>query len=200
MKAKVFASVVSLLFNPALFFLIIPFFVVYKETASGFYALKWVFFSSLFIFLGVLYFLVGRIRGTFSDFDISKKEERKPFYFFAWFLAVIYLLTAVFLKGIFFPLSIVAIGIVLGLMVFEFVNNRVKASVHVGTACAFVITVGILYGNSVFSLIFWIVPLIAWSRLELKRHSLGEAVIGGMLGTVLTLVTFFIGRQFSYLL
>lgn len=195
MNMKVLASAVSLLFNPGLFFLIIPFFVVYKETASGLYALKWVIFSSLFIFLGIIYFLIGIIRGTFSDFDLTKKEERKSFYFFAWFLAVIYLLIAIFFKGIFFPLSIFAIGVIIGLLVFEFVNAYIKASIHVGAASTFVVIISLLYGSFGFWGTFWIVPIVAWSRITLKKHTPKEVLIGAMLGSGLSFVIFLLGEQ-----
>lgn len=192
---KIFAQALSLLFNPALFFLVIPFFVVYRQTASGLYAFKWLLFSALFVFLGFLYFVIGRIRGTFSDFDLTKREERKPFYFFAWFLSVTYLLAALFFKGIYFPLSIVAIGIVGGLMLFEFINKYIKASVHVGTACAFVVTMSFLYGSKAFWTTFWIIPLVMWSRVVLRRHTLGEALMGATIGLTISFITFIVGRQ-----
>ncbi|MDO8657514.1 MAG: hypothetical protein Q7K55_02140 [Candidatus Levybacteria bacterium] len=190
-----FARFISLIFNPTVFFLIMPFMVVYRQTQSGAYALKWQIFSFLFLFLGVFLFLIGRLKGAFSDEDVSKREERYRLYIMAYFLAFIYLMVSIFFKGISFPLSIISFGIIIGILIFNLVNYRIKASIHMGVACAFVITTGVLYGW-VFSLVtLWIIPLVFWARIISKKHSIREAITGGILGIVITLITGLIGKQ-----
>lgn len=193
---KIVAELISFLFNPILFLFIMPFMVVYRQTTDGLYATKWFLFTAIFTVLGILLFLIGRVRGTFSDFNLSKKKERRIVYTLAWFLSLSYLFIAILFKGIFFPLSIAAIGIVLGLLVFEVVTYKVKASIHVGAACAFVVSFGLLYGASIFFITVWTLPLVAWSRLYLKRHTLKEIVAGAFLGSAITLLTFYFGKQF----
>lgn len=190
-----FAKIISFIFSPPLFFLLMPFFIVYRQTHSGSYALKWQIFSFLFLFTAGVLFLVGRIKGTFSDEDVSKKEERYRLYIMLSFLAFIYFLASIFLKGIFFPLSIVAFGIMTGILVFNFANFFIKASIHIGVATAFVLTIGILYGWSYSLLILWIVPLVAWARVVTKRHTIKEIIAGAFLGSSITLATFLIGKQ-----
>lgn len=192
---KLFAEYVSFFFHPVLFALLMPFLITYRITGSGFYALKWAIFSSFFIFVGIILIFLERIRGIFSDFDITKKEERFEFFLLLLILAFFYLLAAIFFKGLLFPLSIVSLGILLGIVIFVIVNSFLKASIHVATACAFVISIAILYGDRAFWLSFWVVPLIVWARLILKRHTLSEAVIGGFLGILITLITVFLGKH-----
>lgn len=191
-----FAKFVSLLFNPIVFFLIMPFLVVYRQTQSGTYALKWQIFSSIFLFLGLVLFIIGRIKGAFSDEDVSKREERYKFYILLYILGFAYFLIAIFLKGVFFPLSIITFGIILGILVFNFVNRFIKASIHVAVSVAFVITIGFLYGWIYLLLTLWIVPLIFWARIVSKRHTVKEAIIGAILGLIITLATVLIGKVF----
>ena len=187
---KILAEIVSLLFHPVLFFLIMPFIVVYKKTEDGMYALKWEMFSIVFIFAVFAYFLWERKKGIISDFDISKREERKKFYIFLLFLTCLYLLVPLLYKGLVFPMTIIAFGIIFGIAIFATVNYFVKASVHMAIACAYVITITSFYGLYGFLFSFFIIPLIAWSRLLLKRHTVKEIIIGGFLGSMVTLCTF----------
>lgn len=191
-----FAKLLSYFFNPIIFFLLMLYLVVYKQTSSSMYALKWGIFSAAFVVFGLLLVIIGKRRGTFSDFDLSNREERSKFYLLLWPLLICYLVVAVFFKGIFFSLSIITVGIVVGLMIYEIVNARIKASVHVGVVTAFVITLGVLYGSIPFLLTFWILPLVAWSRLILKRHTIQEVLAGTILGSIITVVTILIARLF----
>lgn len=191
---KLFAKFLSYLFHPILFFLIMPFFVVYRQTESSLYAIKWMVFSSVFILFGVMAILFETLKGDFSDFDISQKEQRMKFYMIMFIIGFVYLFAALYFKGIFFPLSIISLGIALGLIIFAFVSHYIKASIHVAVASAFVATIALLYKNGSIIEIGLIVPLIAWARIILKRHTLFEVFIGGLLGIVITLITFFLGK------
>ncbi len=188
------AQLLSFLFNPAMFFFLMPYFIVYRETASTISAIKWEVFSFTFLFVGAMLLLLGRWKKIFSDFDLSKREERAKFYLLLWFLAFSYLFGAVFFRGIFFDLSVISIGIIVGVILFTIINYYVKASIHVAVACAFVITVSVLYGNNGLIATIWIVPLISWARLVLKRHTVLEVTIGGLLGILITFLTFLIRR------
>ncbi len=188
------AQLISFLLNPVFFLSIIPFFVVYKYTGNPLYALKWEAFSFAFIVFGLLLLLFGRWRQIFSDFDLSKREERSRFYVILLLLAFSYFSTSLFFKGIFFPLSVVSLGMVLGVLAFTLVNNYVKASIHAASSMAFIVTIGILYDLEFIMWSFWMIPLVGWSRLHLKRHTLAEVVTGSVLGLSITLVTFLIGK------
>lgn len=189
MNKILFAKLLSYIFNPIFFFLLMPYLIVYKQTNNNLYALKWEFFSAAFVIFGLLVIIIGKKKGTFSDFDLSNREERSKFYLLLWPLLITYVIASIFFRGIFFPLSIIAVGIVIGLLFYESVNRKIKASIHVGIATAFVITLGVLFGWTIFFESFWIVPLVSWSRIILKRHTIQEILAGGFLGALITGIT-----------
>ncbi len=117
-----FAKFISLVFHPVVLLLMLPYLVIYRQTASEMYALKWVVFSASFLLIGITLFLVERLRGVFSDSDISHQKERPKFYAIALILAFIYFTISILFKGIFFPISIIAFGIIIGLFFFYIFN------------------------------------------------------------------------------
>ncbi len=186
-----FARLVSYLLHPGLLLILMPYLIVYRETYNSFYAFKWLTFSSLFtlVIFGIL--IIGQRRGIFSDADISIREQRYRFYLFGFCLALIYLATAVYFKGILFSISIAAIGSVVGIAASALINYfYIKDSIHMAVLCAFVITLGILYGPVIFALLVWTIPLMAWSRITLKRHTISEVIVGSILGSITTILTF----------
>ena len=195
MNKILLARIISGLFNPILFFFLMPYIVVYHQTADMPSSIKWGIFSSLFISIGLVLLLVGRLRGVFSDRDLSIKEEREEFYLIALILSLSYLMFSAFFKGFFFHFSIVSLGIFLGILVFTFINLYTKASIHIAAACGFVLTISIFYGLQVFIALFWVIPLVAWSRIKLHMHTPKEILIGGLLGSLITLLTFIIAKQ-----
>jgi uncharacterized membrane protein YidH (DUF202 family) len=193
MKQKL-AQITSLLFHPLVFAILGPFLVIYHRSTDVSYGIKWTLFSLFFILCGLLLLFLLRPRDLLTDFDISKREKRPLFYSISLFFAVMYFITAVYLKTIFFPMSIVALGIVIGVAVFEIANIFLKVSIHVAVSCAFVITVGLLYGMLPFLSVMWIPFTIIWSRLLLKKHTRAEVIGGAAIGCTITLITFAIAE------
>ncbi|QQG41055.1 MAG: hypothetical protein HYV37_01885 [Candidatus Levyibacteriota bacterium] len=191
---KYFAEIISFIFHPVIFFLIMPILIVSRYSQNSMSVLKWEAFSALFVAIAVTIVLIGRRRGIFSDCDLSKKEERYEFYFLILIFGVIYIAVSLFFKGIFYPMSIIAVGIVFGIGIFDFLNRFVKTSNHVAVASAFTTAIFILYGVYSFLIVSWIVPLLAWARLRLRKHTINEAIIGVILGIGIALLTFFVGR------
>lgn len=193
MKEKA-AKIFSIAFHPLVFTTLIPFLITYRDGASFFYGAKWMLFSLMFIFAALLVFFFLQPVQFLTDFDISKKEKRPVFYTTALLFAVLYFSVALLFKGIFFPLSIVALGIIIGIAIFELANFYLKVSIHCGIATGFVITIGILYGFIPFLLFCWIPFAVAWSRLSLKKHSKQEIIAGSILGAIVVLLTFALGK------
>lgn len=191
-----FAKIVSIIFHPAILILLLPFLIVYRQTENSLYAVKWQMFSSLFVFLAGFLVLLGERRGIFSDSDLSKRKERGRFYVMVIVLLTFYILIVVLLKGLLIAPVFIGFGALFGVLIFTMLNHFFKISVHTGASCAFVITVGILYGINAFFAVIWILPLIIWARLKLKEHTLWEAVSGATLGGLITIVTYFIGKSF----
>lgn len=195
---KTLAEIFSILFHPVLLCFFLPFLVIYRQTQDGIYALKWQLFSSFFIFLTLGIFFIGKVIGYVSDFDFSNREDRYKFYGIVLPLGCLYLILAYIIKGIFFPLSFITFGILLGTLVFALCNFFTKVSIHTGVACAYVITLWILFGSNTLYISIWIIPFITWARIYLKKHTIKEAILGGFLGCGITMLTFFFAGFFFH--
>ncbi|WP_373496874.1 hypothetical protein [Aquiflexum sp.] len=129
-------------------------------------------------------------KGTYTNFDVSDQQQRKGFYPFAITLFIVLLLVFWVFD---FPKEVISKSLLFFAMVLlmALINLRLKASMHAGIA--FYIAV------SVFSIGLWpgiillvLALLISWSRLEMKRHSLFELIVGGFLGFVFGWLSLFV--------
>ena len=194
MKHKL-AKITSVVFHPVLFILLIPFLVVYHGTADFWYGSKWVIFVCFFLFATLFVFFLLQPVEFLTDFDISNRQKRPVFYTVGLLAAILFFLAAIYFKGIFFPLTIVSLGIILGIIIFELANFYLKVSIHNAIVTAFSITAGILFGFWAFLIFAWLPVIMIWSRVTLKKHTLLEAITGCILGGVVTMLTFAIAEM-----
>ena len=189
---KNLARLISFLSSPFVLLLPTPFILVFKETGNITYSLKWTFFSYIFLFSVVVFVLLGMLVGFFSDYDVSKKEERPKLFAFGGIVTFLYFGSLIILNG---PkvLYLVVFGIILGVFTISIVNNWIKASIHTATVCAFTLSLVILFGY-VFIPALLLIPAMAWARVKIKKHTLQEALVGGFLGLILTIIVYIIGR------
>ncbi|MBI2614047.1 MAG: hypothetical protein HYW62_04725 [Candidatus Levybacteria bacterium] len=189
-----FAKAVSFFLGPIFILLPIPFILVAKFTKDYSYALKWTVFSYAFILAVAVFVIIGVLLGVFSNFDVSKREQRPILFSFCAFAAFCYVLSLYILDG---P-KILFIGffaIILGLIAIIIINKWVKASIHVATATSVLLFIGIVYKGYYF-LFLSLIPLLAWARIKTKEHTPMETVIGSILGIVITLIVYVVSKQF----
>lgn len=189
-----FATAISVILSPIFTLFLIPFILVAKLSQDYSHALKWAIFSYAFVLVVILFIAAGVMLGVFSNFDVSKREQRPLLFSFTAFVIFCYLLSLIILHA---PkiLFLVVFALIFGLTVFIIVNKWVKASIHVATATAVFLLTGILYKGYFFLLLF-LVPLLAWSRIRTKKHSLRETIVGSALGIMITLIVYLITKQF----
>lgn len=188
------AKAISFFLGPVFTLLPIPFILVARFNQDYYYALKWTVFSYAFMLVVALFVVVGVMLGIFSNFDVSKREQRPLLFSFSAFVALCYFLFLLVLDG---PkvLFIVLFAIIFGLIVLVIVNRWVKASIHLATATAVFLFIEVIYGGYSFLLLF-LIPVLAWARIKTKEHTLSETIIGCILGALLTLIVYTISRQF----
>jgi membrane-associated phospholipid phosphatase len=188
-----FAKAISFFLGPVFILLPIPFILVARFT-QDYSALKWTVFSYAFILAVAVFVIMGVLLGVFSNFDVSKREQRPLLFSFSAFVMFCYLLSLYILDG---PkvLFIAFFAILLGLAVIVVVNKWIKASIHMASATSVLLFIGIIYRGNFFLLLF-LIPLLAWSRVKLKEHTPMETLIGTILGLVITLVVYFVSKQF----
>jgi len=189
-----FAKAVSFFLGPVFVILPVPFILVSKFTQDYYYALKWTIFSYAFILAVALFIIIGVLLGVFSNFDVSKREQRPLLFSFSAFAMFCYLVSLIILGG---PkiLFLALFAIVLGLITIVVVNRWIKASIHVATATSVILLIGIIY-KGYFFILFALVPLLAWSRVKTKEHTVLETIIGSVLGVALILIVYTISKQY----
>lgn len=189
-----FAKAVSFFLGPVFILFPIPYILVERFTQDHFYALKWTIFSYAFILAVAVFVIIGVALKVFSNFDVSKREQRPLLFFFSAFAIFCYLLSLYILDG---PkiLFIAIFAIILGLIAIIVVNKWIKASIHMATATSVLLFIGIVY-KGYFFLLLILLPLLAWSRVKTKEHTPLETLIGSVLGIVITLVVYIVSKQF----
>lgn len=183
------ARVISFLSNPVFIAVPLLFLLVYHETNSLDYAWKWMIFSMMFVVMVGAFVLYEVRRRIFTDFDVSRKEQRPLFFVFVTFISLLYLMGLFILEG---PVVLyLAVGSILGsALILGMVSQRIKVSLHVATLSAFLTVLVILYGGGYFFLLLLVIPLVAWSRIRIKRHTFPEVITGCCLGIMLTLIVY----------
>ena len=81
----------------------------------------------------------------------------------------------------------VAATIVIGVLVAGVLNRRWRLSNHVSAASGGVVMLAMLYGPQ-FLVLYAIPLLLAWARVQCKRHSTWEVLVGGLVGSVVAIV------------
>lgn len=156
---------------------------IYVGTTNG-----WLWISG---FIGTMLaaptlFVVWMVKtGQAVDFHLPNREERIQPLCFTVLVTLISCLAAWRLGASEFILLIGYINIVQSIIVL-LITLRWKISVHCTAAAMFTMLFLYLYG-SVALLVAPIVPIIAWSRLHLRRHTLNQSIGGALLGFAIVL-------------
>ena len=191
MKINKFAKIISYIFDgsyisiPAYFIVNLFMLQTYREIIL--WTALCIVFGSLipFIFILILY-----KKKKINDLHVPKREERiKPTlvtlvsYMLGFFVFYI-LRSPVYLRAIFF-------GSFLTVIVLVLITYFWKISFHTSWITFFCITYYIIFGKWAILLTVCI-PLIAWARVKIKRHSLAQVIAG----SAVTVITAFFGFSF----
>jgi len=188
-----FASLISRLFDPMIGFFLLFGIAAYRSGVFG-----WDLISLMITFLAIvilppavlLFFAVKTKR--ISNWDISNRRQR------VWALLVYGLLLFgdyFFMQSIFTPLmKQLFVFFLYFYFVFFLITLRYKISGHMMMGTLIILFYISWYGW-ILAPLFLIIPLLGWSRLVLKRHTLGEVITGSLYAVVI----FFIATQFGLL-
>jgi membrane-associated phospholipid phosphatase len=166
------SKAISTITHPVLIFPILTFIYFDWSDLSTFF----VVFSFSFL-TPFIYFLYLYRTKQVSNFDISQRKQRNKLYYatlFGLILSAIYLnkfgseaVFKEFLKLIFIASTLI------------FMNYRVKVSIHV--ALITILSFSLYKDFNSHYLIFALIPLVAYSRIKLKRHKLIEVILGAVI-------------------
>jgi len=185
------ANLTSNTLNPFLVSIVLILLLSFKSTSSAFDAAKWSLISVIIIILPVLLVIIYLVRNQKleSPFVIARRQRTK-----------IYLLAGACagIACIIFPLlgapKELMAAFVAGLsalIVFMCINLSWKISIHTAFVTASVTVLIILYGAIAATTVV-LVPLTAWSRIELNHHSLAQVTAGALLATLIVVVVFYL--------
>ena len=191
MMTKRIAKLTSNIFNPFLIGLVIILLVSVEVTISVFDAIKWslvlILLSILPIFIFTVYLVRhNRLDGIFASTRHQRIRIYAP-------MAILASVSCIILFALQAPLMLLSLSIagLAGTVVFMCINHWRKISLHTAFITAMVTILFILYGFVAMASIV-LIPLVAWSRIELGHHSLAQIVTGALLGNTILVTVFFL--------
>jgi PAP2 superfamily len=188
------AEIISFVLNPIFLLVLLPSFILYRAPEDMELAMVWTLYTLAFLVLISCFLWYGVHKKFFTDFDVSKKEQRPLLFFVSFILLAIYLGGILLFSG---PsiLAVTAVCLLVGLIFVSVLNTKIKASMHLATLSAMVVPyVVVNKGWSV--LLLSLIPVVAWSRITLKRHTRNEVIVGSIVGTVLSLSIYLLLNRF----
>lgn len=182
---KKFAKILTFIIHPATLAVPAVFLIVFKEVGNFNTAISWTVAAMFFTGIVGAFVVYGVKKGFFSDVDVSVRRQRVILYPFVIGIILLLILFVYLLGG---PPVLMYAGIFLifSLIVFDIINMRIKASVHVASVTSISIVLVQLYGGWAY-LTLLLIPIVAWARIVQKRHTLKETIVGATCGSVLTI-------------
>jgi membrane-associated phospholipid phosphatase len=147
-------------------------------------ALSWIaLYIALSILPPTLYIMYLVRKGIVTDFHLNVRKERtKPFLIMTANTAVVFLV--MLLLGAPKLILIVIATAVLQLFFMLLITLRWKISGHCTAVAGLVVLALALFGENLLPSTL-LIPLVAWSRIRLKRHTPAQTVAGSFMGAVI---------------
>ncbi len=188
------SKVISNFFNPIVSLLI--YFIWFSTENLTFHEVLGKFLPILFIIIiPIAVWLFWNVKtGKYSNLDVSNRHQRKSFYFFIEATLLIYL-TYLYIKSR--TIDWIMLSILILLVVMQISNYFIKSSMHT----AFNIFVAALFfTENIWLGIAWLflAIIIGFTRIILKRHTPQEVLMGGIIGTIVSLLYLFINIQIHH--
>lgn len=178
---KLLAKIISRVFDPIIEIPLLLALSVWYAFVNG---LAWKFLIVLLFVDAVLpsaFFLYLLKKHEISNWDISKRAQRIPFYGFTM-LAHLAGVGLAMLTGRMVETQILLVFWILG-MIFFGITTVWKISVHAGVNSALATFMVYLGGVSWVWLYLILIP-VGWSRVVLGHHKLDEYIVGAVLAAV----------------
>ncbi len=144
--------------------------------------------------LGPLFYIVMMVqRGRLSDLDIQHREQRaRPMVITVGGVGLALVLS--WLGGAPQLLIILAAGSLAQMILILVITLRWKISMHSASAAGMAVLAWNVVGQAALPFVIG-VPVIAWSRIRLKRHTPAQTLAGAALGTLVFLIAFALARR-----
>lgn len=180
------ARLISNLLHPFLIGAILLIYLALFKEGLDVYQLLLIF--SLDFLIPGIFALVLLKKKIVNDLDISDVSKRKYFYFpVCLFLLLTLPLFLVFnIPG---DLILIQIGFFIWIVLWAIISLFYKISGHTGGA-GFIYGVIYFLSNGEHWWVFLLLPVLAWSRVKLKQHTIDQTIAGGILGFLISYIVF----------
>ncbi|MCC7289789.1 hypothetical protein IT417_00860 [bacterium] len=141
----------------------------------------------LLLVLNIANLLIFKKFGLISDWEISDRKQRPRFTLAA---SIVNLVMIVVASG---TNSSLLLSVALAIFAINFTQGVIsilwKVSGHMLYLACLVFTSIALY-PSAYLIVFWgvILVIVAWSRVQLKRHTVAQVIVGALLGLLIPLL------------
>lgn len=150
--------------------------------------LRFLFIVTFFdVFLPFIFFLFLYRTGRVSDWWVTKRQERLPIFIFVALTHFLGILSA----GWYGNLEVMRLLMSFYTLFLVFLVTMLfyKISTHTGILSTLVFLLAAFFG-SWYLLLYGLVILVAWSRVVLKAHSLGQVFWGAVIPPVIMSLAF----------
>jgi len=133
----------------------------------------------------ILFIKWGMRTKHFSNFDVSKRRQRFLLYQVVIFLAAIFYLVGRFV-GVSDTMLQFSLLFLIFIIILEIINTKIKASVHIASITILSLA-ALEYYRGIFVLLLILIPLLGWSRVYTKRHTVKEVIAGFLIGMLIVI-------------
>lgn len=185
MNQQKIAKFLSIILGANLWLPTILFFLLFK-TGLNFNQIK-ILFPVFFVFqflIPATCVLIAYKLKKISALDLPKRPERYPFLVLYLLLLIISLiLTSIFGNNLLFQLNLIilVLSVVLSLITLFW-----KISLHASLNTTGIILINFFF-NWQFLFLLLLIPIIAWARYKLKRHTISQLIAGILVSMVVVL-------------
>lgn len=196
--SHVLAEIISWGFFPPIVATVFFVFLVFwysSDLSEGFTWLVTV--SPFLIFCPLIFFAISYKLGWVSDIDLSERKER-PVFLVVFVVSLLLLSIFLYILGVPEKFFIyVFSGLVMSALA-SIITLYWKISFHTAITSS-VITAILILGGLRFWPFIILVPLIGWSRVVLKKHTIWQVTGGALLAFGVTCIIFYLfGYRFFY--
>jgi membrane-associated phospholipid phosphatase len=167
----------------------LPFIVLVSiyRSSNQLVALLYAFITLFFVCVGPLaYIVIGVRRGKLSDIDVSRRSERAGPFLFGISSVLLGLLVLLLIQG---PKNLQTVLIITAVSAIVTMITTLwwKISIHASSLGGAATMLTALYGAAMLPCFFLLI-LVSWSRVVLRRHTILQVIAGSLVSIMLSLV------------
>ena len=170
--------------DPGVLVMVVLAVVAVRFSSSLWWAVAWALLAALFcVALPYLVLMVLIGKGHVLDRHVVVREQRRAPLAVALVCVVVGLALVSWLGA---PRPVVALVVAMlgGLAAMTAVSHWYKASFHLAVAAGVAVVLGLVLGWVAAMLLLPVLAVIAWARLRAGRHTLGQILVGLVVGAL----------------